>query len=217
MARPSGRFFDGAKGRSDREMVLMVEGQDDAFFFDVLLQQVGADPDRVGLVYIEGKTNLEMNIADLTKSRAFVTRRTRKYAIVVDSDNLPARTIHEVHQALTRNDQPTPGHAAFQASAQGVEVGIFLIPSETEDGDLEKLCLATLGDAPLLRLGRDFLEQVNRDFGPLPSLNKSLAAIYLACRREDTRGVGLAFSQGIFNRDHACLEPVRHFLRAFIA
>lgn len=217
MASPSGRYFSGPKERSDREMVLMVEGQDDAFFFDALLEQVGAVPDRVGLVYIQGKTNLGMNIADLIKSRAFVTRHTRKYAIVVDSDDVPASTIQEVHRALTVNGQPTPGHAAFQAGAQGVVVGIFLVPSEREDGDLEKLCLASLGDEPLLRLARDFLAQVNRDFGPLPSLYKSLAQIYLACRPEDTRGVGRAFRQGIFNRDHACLEPVRNFLRAFIA
>jgi len=156
MPAPSGRFFSGPKGRSDRQNVLMVEGQDDAVFVDTLLFLVGAAPERVGVVYIEGKTKLEINVADLIKSRPFVTGQIRKYAIILDSDQAPEQTLAEAHRALTANGQPTPAHGVFREDAKGVAVGVFLIPSDVEAGDLEKLCLATLGTDGLLTMAAIF-------------------------------------------------------------
>jgi hypothetical protein len=134
----------------------------------------------------------------------------------LDSDDTPAKTLAYAHRALTANGQPAPAHGAFSLAANGVTVALFLIPSDVEAGDLEKLCLATLSGDRLLPIAREFLANVNRDFGPLPALHKSLAQIYLACRKEDTRGVGQAFRDGIFIQHHACLAPIKDFLRAFI-
>jgi hypothetical protein len=210
------RFFEGPKGRLARERLLIVEGQDDAYFVDRLLADMGASVDEVGVVYLEGKTKLQANLTSLLKSSHYRSGKVSIFAVVGDTDADPQSRLNEIKTAFVANGQPEPASQDFVVNDDGTRVGLFLVPSSTEAGDLEKLCLDTLGGEPLVTDCREFSAGIQGKYGAFREPFKSLAQIYLACRPEDTRGVGRAFYENVFDANHACLDPIKGFLQTFL-
>jgi hypothetical protein len=138
------------------------------------------------------------------------------YAVIGDSDNDPRTRLDEIHFALRANGQPQPPHATFLPNTDGIRVGTFLIPSDVGPGDLEKLCLETLEDDGLLNDCRAFVTEIENKHGAFRAPYKSLAQIYFACRPEDTRGVGKAFRDDLFDANHSSLDPIKAFLADLI-
>jgi hypothetical protein len=213
----SGRFFSTSKGAVDREKVLFVEGEDDAFFFDKLLDLKGADPNTVGIVYLHGKYKLDENIGIFKRTRLFQEGRPRKLAIVLDADASGQNALADVQRILRTHGLPAPNHGAFEQRAGSPDIGILIIPSVESDGDLEKICLGTLGDDPRLVRIEEFQEEYQQSFGRLDRIYKRRAAIFLACSKAETRGVGRAFqSSNLFDHGHQSLDEIKSFLDRFL-
>jgi 5S rRNA maturation endonuclease (ribonuclease M5) len=67
--------------------VIICEGKDDAYFIDKLCTEIGADVERVGVVYSSGGTNIEQEVDLLMKSSSFVAGTTERVIIIRDSDS----------------------------------------------------------------------------------------------------------------------------------
>jgi hypothetical protein len=217
----TGVFFDDdqSRRRFARPRVLLVEGQDDCYFFDSLLQEIGADPTRVGMRSIKGIDDLANQVAVLVRDTDFVRGVIQRYAIICDSDQSPNNALNRVAAALVASNQPVPAHATFTPAPQGgAEVGVFLLPSNVVDGDLERVCLDTIPTDLKLIATQQFLTQVQQTFGPLDKRYKRLARIFLSICDTETFGVGRTFALGgVFDRTHPSLDPLRTFLQMFVA
>jgi hypothetical protein len=82
----------------------------DAHFFDALLDDMEADPQRIGIAYLNGKDALEANLDSLVKTSAFVQKQMRKLAIVWDADASGAVSLKAVQSALQARGFPSPDH-----------------------------------------------------------------------------------------------------------
>lgn len=209
-------YFDGPKGRNDRPKLLVVEGQDDAHFFDKLLTDAAADPSQIGIIYTGGTGGLERELALLAKSRPFIEGRITKIGIVQDADADPAAKINSIHAALQSIGFPSPGHGAFQAVGP-LTVGVFLLPNALVQGDLELVCLSTVEATDKAQRVVAYFDGMDADYGPFDRKYKRQAFIYLACVDTETRGVGHAFSEGVFDSDHQSLIDVKNFVTAMVA
>lgn len=211
---PPAVYFDGPNRRSNRSRILIVEGEDDAKFFDHLLSDINADPDRVGIVYIRGKDNLLENLKLLAKSPSYVKGEIAKIAIVRDSDENPQAQLQSINSVMRAIGWPNFESLGFKTQGN-TSYGVFLLP-ETEPGDLERVCLDTISGHKKLGLVREFYDNIIESFGALDRPYKRQASIFLACSSVETRGVGSAFALGLFDKNHESLGNLRNFLTELV-
>jgi hypothetical protein len=211
-----GLFFDPqSQNSSQRRSVVIVEGKDDGAFFDHLLTLIGADPGSVGVIATSGNSKLKSNLEALKRSRAFASGIVENIGVIQDSDVDPSSALAALHEALAAVDFPTPNHAAFSAGIP--RVGVFLLPSAASTGDLERVCLETIPEDARKVAATAFFDMADAEFGPFNHKTKRAAAIFLTLVHEDTKGVGNAFSQGVFDAEHPSLADLKAFLSELIA
>jgi hypothetical protein len=216
MAAPEGLFIKGPPTQLDRASVLLVEGTDDAFFFETILAQLRADPARVAIAIIGGKDNLTSELGAFIKSSAFVSGVIHSYAIIVDSDADPVASLRKVHAALGKYNQPKASVATIDATSQP-KVGVYLIPSGTESGELETLALKTVDGAPVMPHLQTFLKEAQSISGNLDKIYKRSAQAFLAVQPgELCRGTGRGFSNGHFPLADPCLDDIKRFVTELI-
>lgn len=216
MSHPRGTFFDGPQGRAVMERVLLVEGPDDAYFFDAILTDIGASPAKVGINYLSGRDNFDSDLGVFLKSSPFKHGAVNTYAIVIDADTDPARAIADAHAVLKKYREPTPSSGSFVSAPSGRQgrVGLLLLPSGNEKGDLEEVCLRTIPNDPLYIRVNAFLSETISLGGEIDHLSKRKVQTYLANKHgELCRGPGRAFSLGHFDRAHQSLLTVQQFCR----
>lgn len=206
-------FFDDKKGR-ERRTVLLVEGKDDASFFDHMFLHLGSDATVVGVSEISGKDKLAANILALSKSRPFLNGTVENVGVIIDADSNPAAALSNVHQSLNSVGWGTPQHGNFAGASP--RVGIFVLPSFGATGDLEQLCLDTIPDDPRKVSAELYFNGADAQFGPFNHQSKRRAAIFLTLVHEETRGVGRAFTQGVFNENHPSLDSLKDFLQQLV-
>lgn len=219
MPEPSATYFDKSNDKSKsgagKEIVFFVEGIDDAFFMDRLLRETKVSPARVGIVYLEGRDNLERNLRIFLRTRPVAQGDVRRYALVLDADDDPEKTVSRVHASLSKHNQPTPSHGALAGGSP--EVGLFVIPSASEDGNLEKLLMSTISTDQKFIFVDKFFRDIQNAFHKLDEPYKRLSRIYLDCCHGHFRGAGRAFHAGSFNGDHYALGALRAFVATVIA
>jgi hypothetical protein len=210
-----GLFFDAtSQNRSQRRSVLIVEGKDDGAFFEHLLTALGANPDLVGVIATSGNTKLKANLEALKRSRAFTNGTVENIGVIQDADTDPNSALTSVHGALEATGFPAPNHASFLGSAP--RLGLFLLPSAASTGDLEQVCLDTIPADPRTIAAGEFFKTADAQFGPFNHKSKRTAAIFLTLVAEETRGVGNAFSKGVFDIGHSSLTDLKAFLTELI-
>lgn len=211
-------FFSGPGGRFGREKVLMVEGQDDAYFFDSLLTSINADPTVVGINWMGGN-DIDTELGVLVKKREYVNRTIKKLAFILDADEDYQSTCNKVQTALAKHQLPaTAPNAFFCCCDNTINVGYTLLPSPVENGDLELVCLRTVGNDFKLRWIKRLLSRIEKHTSKYDHINKRHAMMYLACiHRNDTRGVGKSFADGVFDKNHDSLASIINFINLFVA
>lgn len=218
MASHKAEFFDGPGNRFNREKVLIVEGQDDAYFFNTILLSINANPDLVGIVYMKGN-DVDSMLTDLKNKSEFVNKTIKKIAFVLDSDSDAQRTCRRLQETFARhNFTITEPNNFFCCANDSVLVGYTLLPSPTESGDVECLCLRTVGDDFRLRWIKRLLTRIENHCGKYDHIHKREAAMYLACiPNNDTKGVGKSLADGIFDLNHESLQQIKEFTLSFIS
>jgi hypothetical protein len=200
--------------------LLIVEGADDAYFFDAILADVGASPASTGIVYLNGKDELKNEFGPFIKSAPFKHGAVNTYAIVKDADRNPGAAITEAHAILRAHGEPEPPPATFVPAPAGRvgRVGLLILPSATEPGDLEEVCLRTVAGGALTDRVDVFLTETEAAGGVIDYLSKRKVQTYLANKHgELCRGPGRGFVCGHFNRGHASLTTIQDFCRQLIA
>lgn len=213
------RFYEKDNRAQNRETVFFVEGTDDATFLEELLGSLGADPMKVGIVTVGGNTKFVQEIsAFVSKNPAITQGRIKALGVVCDADSNPAATevgMNEALEQLTGMHVPSGG---WIDGARGIKVGLFVMPSPGEAGDLEKLCLDTVAGHPVEAAAENFVktaEGLAQENGALMpgSRFKRKAQVFLAgLPGELSRGAGRGFANGLFDSAHPALSPLKSFL-----
>lgn len=211
-----GKYFDGPSSPQGRRTLFLVEGADDAFFLDTILWESSANPNDVGIKYIQGKTAFDLNIADLIKTREWVTGAVQRFAIVVDGDDDPVGAEQGIGAALGALSLPTPKHGEVLTFDTDRRVGLFVVPSNAETGHLEKLLLSTVAGTPLHVAASNFVNS-NDTARPENAHLKRVMQAYLACVPPDVRGGGRAFKLGEFDHASSNLDGIRKFVKLMLA
>lgn len=211
-------FFDIAQeknsARLDREKLIFVEGTDDANFLDLLLSTAGADPEKVGVITVGGKGNFSSQLNLFSKSRPFTTGITKKVCIIRDADDNPQREVLSTQEIFNRIFKVSTSHNSLTLQ-NNVEFGFFMMPSATEKGDLEKLCLSTVTGSELDILADNFFKSLANP--PVDKEFKRKAQVYLAGHKgELARGAGQGFKNGYFDITSSNLDEIKSFLAKFI-
>ena len=207
-------YFEGNLGRQDREKLIFVEGTDDAYFIDAILEDLGANPDEVGVVIVGGIPRFGSSISIYSKSSAF--RKARGVAVLRDADNDPGTAVKELEDAFQKSFKVKVDHGKLVTS-KNVVYGIFVLPSAAEQGDLERMCLDTVAGTHLHKIAENYIN-LAKEAGPLSQVHKRTAQVFLAAVPDELcRGAGMGFRRGYFDLSHDSLEPLKGFLKDFIS
>lgn len=216
-------YFPKGNGGQNRERVIFVEGKDDAQFLSAMLTEIQADPQRVGIVEVEGKPNFHSRLKVFLKSSYVTQGVVKTISIICDADADPKKAEEEVNKIITSLGHPAVQIGTYVTTATGIRIGLFTMPNPTMAGDLEKLCLDTVEGHDLERKAEEFIvsaEALARQDGKelTGSRHKRKAQVFLSGFAGDLiRGAGRGYAIGCFKTDHDALEPLRNFLRLTIA
>lgn len=212
------RFYSKKNQRQNRSCVVFVEGQDDAVFLSTLLDEINADPEKIGIVEVEGKENFPPRLRSFLKSSNFTQGVVKTIAVVCDSDENPKSIEQQISDALVASGQPEIVLGGYIAGDRGVRFGLFTMPDPVSQGDLEKLCLDTVMGHPLEGSAEVYISSAEKFAHDSRvrlngSRHKRKAQVFLAgVPNEVVRGAGRGFANGCFDISHEALNPLREFL-----
>lgn len=218
MALPS-LYFGKQRERSNKQIVILCEGVDDAHFIDKLCAQIGADVERVGIIYSGGESNIVNELTMLMKGRSFVDGTTKKIIIIRDSDLDGQKNLSDLSAELqTKGWSALKNAELVECNMGGIirEIGFFSIPSIDENGALENLILkSVVGESRCVRAGAVLDDQII-ETGDLDKYWKRKIEIYLSLYPVRWRGAGMAFKAEVFDINHTCFDDLTGFLRTAV-
>lgn len=210
-------YFNKSKNNLDATYILLVEGPDDGYFLDKILEDIGADPQLVSVYLARGKDKFETTLGLILKSHAFTSGRISRYAIIRDADEDVNVATAEVAALLGRLSEPHPTNGAMVDRSDGRKIGFYTFPGIGQSGDLEELCLRTANEPPPLAAASDYITQSEAQGGLVDHRSKRVAQSYLAISTFPLcAGVGWAMARGMFNVKSAALNELKDFLRSFL-
>ena len=196
--------------------IIYVEGQDDAWLINELLDELNADPANVGIVYIKGTGAIENEISFLLKSASYVQRQTLNIAFLIDADLDAAKTTADLNSLFHSKGLPAASHASTVGYDTGRNLALFVFPDGEAPGEIEDLLLATVTEDDRLTTVTNALLAVESVHGTLAKRSKRIARMYISVLNIKPCGVGRAYCEGVFNKDHVWITAVRQFLQGFI-
>lgn len=201
-----GNYFDSETPSYNYEVLIFVEGRDDAMFFEKILTELNADSDKVRINVCKGKGNLKPLISLLSKSTEYA-RIVRSVVVALDSDNGELRAIAEASGALAAlGVNVTDGSDITRIG--GRSFAIIALPGRGREGDLETLGLDFFPPGEIRSTADELLAAANRTRGPLDKPSKRSVQILLAATSAEIRySIGWAFWDGTISID---FDEVRH-------
>jgi hypothetical protein len=217
-----GRYFKGEHGTRDKNRLLLVEGPDDAIFFDEILASLPApaDPNTTGIAIYSGTGGLDAFIEQLIKSPEYVKGNIHTYAVVRDADINAGTTLSATQNIFKKYNQAVPPRDSFAQSSPPnvIRTGLFILPPAGQSGDLEETCWGTISGITLATRVDTFLADTLKTEPTLDKLSKRKVQMYLANRLGHlARGAGMGFKENHFDRNHASLATVKSFCTQLIS
>ena len=161
-----------------RDAVLLVEGIDDARFFEAFLGWLGKVDD-VQVAQVGGKDRFRQFL-DGPLKRANNFPRLRRLGIIRDADSDASAAFQSLCGNLINARLPSPQQAwAWRPTRQGgLDVSVAILPDMSSDGNLEELCLRSLRSEPELSCINDYVDCIARTSSPISAHHMAKAKIY---------------------------------------
>jgi hypothetical protein len=192
----------------------MVEGQDEINFFTSLLAFMGIEG--VQIEQVCGKTNFTVKIPALIKSTGFI-KNVKKFALIRDADQSATDAFESLRNVVLKAGLIPPSTINTFTQGQDIDVGIYLMPGNSDLGMLEDLCLKIVQDNNVLNCVEQFFTCCDANGANCKPKDKSKAKIqaYLAAMTEPVNQLGLGAKKGYYNFDSEVLSELKEFLRLF--
>lgn len=204
-----GRFqFDDVVG----DALLLVEGSDDARFCDAFLRR-GLQQTTVQIVQVGGTANFRPFIIGTLKAAENLPN-LRRLGIVTDADTDAVAAFQRVRDALADAGFPSPRQVWDTAQSGNLTVSIAVLPDGSAPGDLERLCLRSIADAPLTACVDEYIACATAAGQAIDELNKARLHTYLAAAgSQPGLRLGEAAEAGVWDWQSPAFDQIRQFLR----
>lgn len=193
--------------------LLVVEGHDDAFFFEALVKHLNLE--NIQILPIGGKTKLRENLKLLTISPDFSD--VSSVAIVRDADNNPTGAFRSVHDALEYANLPSP-QRPFELHGRDPRVLVMILPEEEKTGSLEDLCLSSVeNDAIIYCVDQHFQCLKEQEIALPRSIEKAKVQVFLGSKEESGKRLGEAAQAGYWPLDSDAFTQIRNSLYEIVS
>ncbi len=209
--------FLAERRRIHGEFLVVVEGQDELWFFDEILNIIGADPAIVQTIDYGGSGELPVYVSNLLKSEAALDGRIKRLLITGDADTYLGRLPYKLKSTLGDHGLPMPNDREIVKPKDAVieRLGLLIIAHASRIGNLESVLLDTVDGHPSAKDAREFVERHNTERSPIN--DKRVAQAFLSIQATLSRGAGWGARKGYFDLTHSALEDIKDILTSFIS
>ncbi len=194
--------------------LLLVEGRDDRRFFSALLHHLGIR--NVDVREMHGRHNLRIRVRVITELPGFRDSVTA-FGIVRDANSDPAAAFQSMCDALRAAGLEVPGRCG-EPCGEAPRVGVMILPSESEPGALEDVCLRAVEDDPAMPCVDEYFDCLSgRGLETPRQESKGRVHTFLASRERAGLRLGEAAEAGYWPWEASTFLPVKDFLKGLFA
>ena len=195
----------------EREIQLLVEGNDERNFFEALATHLSIR--NMQIRNIGGKDRLRRFLRVFRKDPDFL-EIVRTVGIVRDADASADSAFESVQDSLRLAELPVPDRAGAPGGVAPT-VSVLIMPDNERHGMLETILRDTFANLEIDRCIEAYLECVRGLPGvDLQRPDKARVHAWIATRPDPHVSVGVAAKKGYWDMDHPALGGVREFLLA---
>jgi hypothetical protein len=198
--------------RIEHDKILVVEGTEDALFFEALIQHIKLSD--IQVMGIGGKIKIRDNLKALVQTSDFL--KVVRLGIIRDADENPINAFQSVQDALRFCDLSPPTRSG-EFSEEMPRVGILILPNESNPGALEDICLEAIEKDQAMPCVNRYFECLRNVGLSLPTnqvhLSKVKVQVFLSSRSKSGLRLGEAAKAGYWPWDEASFNKVKIFLQ----
>lgn len=201
-----------------RSHLILVEGQDELWFFDAVLASLGADPSKIQTIDYGGSGELPRYLENLFKSDPVMDGSVSSVLVTGDADTYVGALPYKVNKVLKSYALPEfEDRKVHRLGADSLvaTLGFCLLPEHGSEGSLETLLLGTVDGDNAAAAARQMVEAFHGDRAP--KNDKRVAQAYLATRQRLSRGAGWGAREGYFDIRHDALVALKKVIAEFLA
>lgn len=195
--------------RFERSCLVLVEGIDDQFLIGKIAEREGIED--VQVHDMKGNTNWPDALRAIVTDASFKSN-VASLGLVRDADSNPEGCWSSCKSAVEGAGLVTAARPVLISDA-APRVGIFVVPSATQTGALEELCLASF-PANRLNCVDEYFECIGRNRHATAPSSKAKVQVYLAGLGSERRTIAVAVQAGSIDLAHAAFADLRSFLNA---
>jgi hypothetical protein len=193
----------------DEKKILFVEGDDEYRFFEALLKYLGINRKEIGIYSVEGKDKFKEELPSLVNSPGF--KKVGILAIIRDADDNAEGAFQSIKNIIEKMKLKTPMKINQFADGKP-EIGIFIMPGNSDKGMLEDLCLKTVLNNPAMACVNPFIECVTKLSEPSKNISKAKAQAFLAAMPECVPNVGIGAQKNHWDFSSDVLNDLKEFI-----
>ena len=195
----------------DSDRLLLVEGRDEVNLFNALISRCVGDAPYIQIIQAGGISQFPSRLKAI-QTAAKTRPDLQSIGVIRDADENPAGAFQSVcaHLSTVGFDAPR-AHGAFTGGTPSV--GVFIVPTDTQQGAIETLCRRSVEDSAAGRCVEQYL-QCLEEHDAIRSANrdKSFAHAYLASTQDPVARVGEGALRRVWNFDAPAFEDIVRFV-----
>lgn len=193
----------------EKSSVLVVEGEQDRFFFEAFIRNLSLE--NIQVLGIGGKTTLSSRLITLAQRSGFSDTVT-SLGIVRDADDNPKGAFQSVCSALKAAELSVP-RRPLSTVGSTPRVTVMILPDANSTGMLEDVCLKAVENETAMSCVNEFFECLLQQGLSLPkNASKARIQVYLAALEAELR-LGEAAQKGLWTWSHPAFDEIKAFLR----
>lgn len=197
-------------------VVIFVEGQDDAYFLDKLIDDLGGREGDVSVIPVDGDGAIKTSLKGLFMSAANSAGHIHKVITIVDADTDAEKKVADLSRIYKRYGFEGVRHGVISKSSSGVEGGVYIWPNGSDAGEIEDLFEGLVKDDEKYGLISGVFDKIN-EMGPaLDKKVKRKMRMYLSVLEIKPCGVGRAYRDGVFKNEEG-LGDIKIFMEQVIS
>lgn len=194
----------------EQSHLLLVEGIDDAFFFEALITRLNLCD--IEIWPIGGVRDFKKKLGILKKLSGF--EKIKSIGVIRDADENAAAAFDSVSQALRDNGLSAPDRYGHRSTETPL-TSIMILPDGLESpGMLESLCLRAITDDPAMLCTEKYFECLHesRIYQREVDQDKAKVYVYLASKNKPDKRLGESAQAGYWPFDNEVFDNVKRFL-----
>ncbi|ODS41729.1 MAG: hypothetical protein A7315_00400 [Candidatus Altiarchaeales archaeon WOR_SM1_79] len=195
----------------EKEKIIAVEGKDDKWFFERLLEKLGISDIQVWDIGSKGE--FKNKFPDIRLFSGF--NNVRRVAAILDADNSYRNSKESIEHTINRALKASSNPKEFSSSNPAV--AYFIMPNNKDKGMMETLCVLSQKNNPAMKQVDKFIEAVNSDTAikeKPKNEDKAKAQAYLAIMPEIAYGMAYGIVKNYWDLSHTDFKELINFLKS---